>query len=521
MYSNKDTLSQYLDHSAVLYHDKTAIVDERTSLTYQELRSDALNIAHYIHSLDIKKGDRVLLFLPNSIEFVQCFWAIQYLGAVAIPVNPDTKMEKLAWLIDNSESSLLVVDRLGEAVLEQACKFAKCSPHILGCKGHLASPEQVENLTSRHSEIDLGTVSPISADLSTIIYTSGSTGTPKGVMLTQKNMVTASHSVASYLNLDSTDRIFCTIPMSFDYGLHQSVMSALVGATLIIEGSFSQPLFSLHRLVKHQATVFPIVPTMLSLIAPLANRFDFSSLRAITNTAAALHAGAIDQIGQLFPTAQLFSMYGLTECHRCTYLPPEQLLNRKESVGIAIPNTEMWVIDEHGQSQTKDATGELVIRGDTVMMGYWKNQEKTDEKLKPGMYPTERVLYTGDICRLDEDGYLYFIGRKDEILKSYGEKVAPKEVERTIYQIDDVSQVVVLGAPHPVYGDEIIAWVESRSHTVTDNSIKEWCKSKLESYMVPHRVYISERLPRNGNGKIDKAFINKMSQPDYQVEKTQ
>ena len=189
----------------------------------------------------------------------------------------------------------------------------------------------------------------IDQDLACIIYTSGSTGTPKGVMLSHLNMVAASSSVCSYLGMGSDDRVFCAIPFSFDYGLHQITMTALVGATLIVEPGFAQPLFSLHRLVQRGATVFPIVPSMVSLIEPLARRFNFSSVRTVTSTAAPLHPSAIDRLQEMFPRACIFSMYGLTECHRCTYLDPSELAHRKTSVGKAIPNTELWVVDGEGK----------------------------------------------------------------------------------------------------------------------------------------------------------------------------
>ncbi|HHQ6539146.1 TPA: class I adenylate-forming enzyme family protein [Serratia fonticola] len=503
MYLNKSILSHYLDDIATRFSAQIAVIDEKQQLTYQQLRSEARQLAHTFQALGVTKGDRVMLYLANSVAFVRAFWAAQYIGAVAVPINPDTKAKKMAWLIADSAASLLIVDGDSQPTAKLALSMSEFAPYLL----------DIHDVPDVKGSIEtaLSVSTPISTDLSTIIYTSGSTGQPKGVMLSHKNMVAASHSVAAYLNLDPSDRIFCALPLTFDYGLHQVTMSALVGATLIIERNFAQPLFSLHRLVKQRTTVLPIVPTMLSVIAPLASRFDLSSIQTITNTAADLPPEAIDQLHTLFPSARVFSMYGLTECHRCTYMPPHQLALRKDSVGIAIPNTELWVVDEYGQTHTRNATGELVIRGDTVMVGYWQNPQKTAEKLKPGRYGTEHVLHTGDICRLDDQGYLYFVGRQDEILKSCGEKVAPKEVESVIYQYPNIQQVVVVGVPHPVYGDEIVAWIET-NQPLEETTIKHWCKSKLESYMVPHRVYVRNSLPRNNNGKIDKPQLQEWSQ---------
>ena len=345
-------------------------------------------------------------------------------------------------------------------------------------------------------------------DLACIIYTSGSTGTPKGVMLSHLNLVAASASVSDYLALSSDDRIFCAIPFTFDYGLHQITMSTLVGATLIVERSFTQPLFSLHRLVQHRSTVFPIVPSMVGLIEPFAARFDFSPIRTVTSTAAALHPQAIDRLQQMFPNARIFSMYGLTECHRCTYLDPKELSHRKSSVGKAIPNTELWVVDEHGTRHDRDATGELVIRGSTVMKGYWNNPAETNAKLRPGPFPGETVLYTGDICALDQDGFVYFVSRKDDVLKVNGQKVPPKEVEQALLLHPDVTQAAVIGVPHITLGDELVAFVSLRERSTLDiPSLRAWCVQHLEPFMVPRRLAVLPFLPTSPNGKIDRLAL--------------
>jgi acyl-CoA synthetase (AMP-forming)/AMP-acid ligase II len=332
-------------------------------------------------------------------------------------------------------------------------------------------------------------------------------------MLTHLNMVAASCSVAEYLALASDDRVFCAIPFSFDYGLHQITMTTLVGATLIVESSFARPLFSLHRLVKNEATVFPLVPTMVSLMEPLAQRFDLRRIRTITSTAAVLHPSAIDRLQRMFKGARLFSMYGLTECHRCTYLDPEELPCRKSSVGKAIPNTELWVVDMEGKRHDRGATGELVIRGSTVMRGYWNNPVDTKKKLRPGPLPGETVLYTGDICAIDNDGFVYFVCRKDDVLKVKGQKVAPKEVEQALTQHPDVTDAAVIGIPHSHLGDEIVAFVCLRETSTTGiPALRAWCAEQLEPFMVPNRLAVLDALPKSPNGKTDKLALQERCQ---------
>ncbi|WP_248732163.1 class I adenylate-forming enzyme family protein [Pseudomonas sp. MWU13-2517] len=502
-------LTQWLVQAAQQFPDKTALIEGEEAVTWAALYQRVLNTADYLRQQQVERGDRVLVWLPNGVDFVVCFWAVQYLQAVFVPVNPDTPLSRLNWLLDNAASHLLIA-QAGQAV---ALAAAVDNPALTVLFDK--APDAQENHSPSLSLQQIAALPPtrpwpllgaLDIDLACLIYTSGSTGDPKGVMLTQRNMLSAADSVATYLQLTASDRVFCTIPMSFDYGLYQAIMTAKVAATLIIERDFSRPLFALKQLAKHRATVLPIVPTLLAIIAPLAKRYDFSSLRKITNTAAALHPSDIDLLISLFPHAEIFSMYGLTECHRCTWLPPALLAQHKDSVGYAIPNTELWVIDDEGVAHRSNATGELVIRGATVMRGYWRNPEQTAKKLRPGPLPGESVLHTGDICRLDEQGLLYFLSRTDDILKTNGEKVAPREVESVLKRMPGVRQVAVIGVAHPVYGDEIVACIECLE-PLDIAQLKAFCQAHLEAYKRPHRYYFSQALPKNNNGKVDRGQL--------------
>lgn len=519
-------LTQWLVLAAHQFPEKTALIEGEHAVTWAAFHQRVLNTAAYLRQQQVERGDRVLVWLPNGVDFVVCFWAVQYLQAVFVPVNPDTPLARVGWLLDNAESHLLIA-QAGQATALAAGPgnsdlqvLFDQAPGAQESGSPLLSLQQIAALAPA---LPLPVRDALDIDLACLIYTSGSTGDPKGVMLTQRNMLSAADSVATYLQLAASDRIFCTIPMSFDYGLYQAIMAAKVGATLIIEKDFSRPLFALKQLVKHKATILPIVPTLLAIIAPLAKRYDFSSLRKITNTAAALHPSDIDLLISLFPQAEIFSMYGLTECHRCTWLPPALLSRHKDSVGYAIPNTELWVVDEDGVAHRSNATGELVIRGATVMRGYWRNPEQTAKKLRPGPLPGESVLYTGDVCRLDEQGLLYFLSRKDDILKTNGEKVAPREVEGVLKRMPGVLQVAVIGVAHPIYGDEIVACIECTAPLDTAQ-LKVFCQTHLEAYKRPHRYYFSEALPKNNNGKVDRGQLSALlprRENNLNVESTQ
>ncbi|ATF18574.1 class I adenylate-forming enzyme family protein [Phaeobacter gallaeciensis] len=505
MLSRHNLLTSFLEQAVVTHPQSTAVEDASGQLSYAQLRDRALRVAQLLKQQGVARGDHVVLCMGNSIGFCAAFWGTLYAGAVAVPLNTDTKLPKLAFVLADCAATAVIQDTDQTDKTAAARQQAKSDAALISTGAETAFADALQGA----GELGTGTAQPatvLDQDLAAIIYTSGSTGHPKGVMLSHLNMTSAARSVAEYLGYRASDRIFCAIPMTFDYGLHQLTMAALTGACLLVEPSFARPLFALQRLAKSAATVFPVVPTMVPLIAPLAARYDFSSVRCISSTAAALHAPFIDQLEAIFPNATVFSMYGLTECHRCTYLDPGELTRRRTSVGKAIPNTELWVVDAEGTPHRRNATGELVIRGATVMKGYLNNPEKTAEKLRPGPMPGEQVLYTGDTCRLDEDGFVYFISRSDDILKVAGEKVAPSEVETALIAHPDVGEVCALGVEHPVYGQQCCAVVSGPALNSKEvaQALKVWCAERLEAHVVPARILVVEALARNGNGKIDR-----------------
>jgi len=316
--------------------------------------------------------------------------------------------------------------------------------------------------------------------------------------------------MTTYLGLAQQDVILCALPFAFDYGLYQLLMAFHVGATLIIGQSFALAPKILEALARERVTVLPGVPTLFSMLLRLDTRasHDLRSLRLITNTAAALPEPHIRALREAFPHARLFSMYGLTECKRVSYLPPEELDRRPGSVGRGMPYQEIWLVDERGERLPNGSIGELVVRGSHVMRGYWGKPAETAERLKPGPYPGEFVLYSGDIFRTDADGYLYFVGRRDDIIKSRGEKVSPREVENALYSLDGVHEVAVIGVPDPLLGQAVKAFVAlTPGVDYSEREIIQHCRRLLENYMVPKYVQLVERLPKTDTGKIKKSGL--------------
>lgn len=509
-------LHDYLMQSAQRLPDKVALVCQKKRLTYRELDERSNALAHALVSRGIERGDRVIVFADNTVETVVAFWAVLKANAVVSVVNPTTKADKLAYLLNDCRARALLTEA---PLVESVRQAAQRCPHLRTVVVADATDEAlVQRLPGAVGLEQLVRNQPrhqpparlcIDIDLAAIVYTSGSTGDPKGVMLTHRNMLTAATSVSTYLEQAEHDVVINTLPMSFDYGLYQMIMAFRLGARLVLERSFTYPAQVLKTMVEEKVTVFPGVPTMFAILAEMRPQgYDLSGVRVVTNTAAALELKHIEMLKQVFPQARIYSMYGLTECKRCTFLPPEDLDRKPGSVGRAIPNTELWIVDDQGQRLGPGQVGQLVIRGATVMRGYWEKPEHTAKKLRPGPLPGEMVLYTGDYCKLDEDGYLYFVSRMDDVIKSRGEKVAPREVERVLVSIDGVKEAAVIGVPDPILGQAIKAFVVPEAGAdLTEKRLQAECMQRLENFMVPKFITIVNELPKTSTGKIKKTDL--------------
>jgi long-chain acyl-CoA synthetase len=496
--------------------NKTALICDDQRYTYSALAARVNTLAHTLRATGVKRGDRVALFLDNSVEMAVGVYATLTIGAVFMPVNALTKQGKLAYLLNDSRAAALVTDIALENIWVEALAENKSVVAAIIVNG--AAENFAASVASRCVPYPTDLVTQyitepatIDCDLASIIYTSGSTGEPKGVMLTHLNMVSATRSVSGYLELNPDDIIICVLPLAFDYGLYQLLMSIKVGATLVLERSFVFPIKVLDIMAKEKVTVFPGVPTIFSSLMNLKGleKFDLAALRKITNTAAALSEEHIRRLRALFPQAILYSMYGLTECKRVTYLPPDQLDIRPTSVGRGMPNEEVWLVDDAGNRLPNGSTGELVIRGSNVMRGYWEKPAETAKRLKPGPNVGEMVLYSGDLFRTDEEGWLYFVARRDDIIKSRGEKVSPREVENAIYSLEGVQDVAVIGVPDDVLGQAIKAFIVQREgFNLTEREVIRHCLARLENFMAPKVVEFVAELPKTDTGKIKKTGLS-------------
>lgn len=501
-------VEQFLITNTAAHGAKTAVVTDRKRLSYAELGDLSDRLATALAVNGVKRGDRVLVFMDNCWEAVVSIFAILKAGATFSPVNASTKADKLAYVIGDCEAAAILTQARLMPVVSQARALASRPLFVASTHGAGGVPPEGAAAFEACLEVAPEPVDHggIDIDLAMLIYTSGSTGRPKGVMMTHRNIDAAAESITTYLRNTPDDIILNVLPLAFDYGLYQMLMSVRLGATLVLEKSFAFPQAIFERIRTEQVTGFPLVPTMAALILQmrdLAPGF-LPSLRYISNTAAALPPGHIARLRELFPGVQLYSMYGLTECKRCTYLPPEELDRRPGSVGIAIPNTEAIVIDDDGNPVAPGEAGELVIRGPHVMQGYWHNDVATAQMLRAGPQPWEKRLHTGDLFRTDEDGFLYFVGRKDDIIKTRGEKVAPKEVETVLHAHPGIAEAVVTGVPDPVLGQAIAALVVLSDPGLSAREIIRHCALHLEDFMVPKLIEFRDELPKTDTGKVSR-----------------
>ncbi|MGH9886992.1 MAG: class I adenylate-forming enzyme family protein [bacterium] len=498
------SLAAYFREAVAGRAAEVAVVDGPTgrTITFGELLDRSASFAHALIARGVAPGDRVAFVVPNLPEVAIAYHGVIAAGAVAMMVNPLSTADELPKYFGVGSPRLVVT----VPPLVEAIRVAAPGLPVIAL-GEAPGAEPFASLLGGSNVPPQVAVSPDA--VAVMPYSSGTTGFPKGVMLTHRNMLTACASISEYLRIVEDEVILCALPLAFDYGLYQMIMAFANGARLVLERSFAFPADVLKTMIDEQVTGFPGVPTMFAVLAGMKSlrALDLSRIRYVTNTAAALPVRHITMLRELFPDARIYSMYGLTECKRCTYLPPEDIDRKPESVGIAIPNTELWLVDEHDRKLGPGEIGQLVIRGATVMKGYWEKPEATARKLRPGPGPGEQVLYTGDLCRIDDEGYLYFVGRMDDIIKSRGEKVAPKEVESALVDILGVREAAVIGVADDLLGQAVKAFVvldRPQGARLDARAIQRECQARLESFMVPKHVEIVDSLPRGATGKIDK-----------------
>lgn len=505
-----------LENATAVNPSKEAVVDligGRRSVDYRDFQAMAANCAAVLQRAGLERGDRVAIYLPKSTEEAAGIFAASMAGGVFVDVNSLLLGHQVAHILIDCGVKYLITSQREWARIDHDLEGVE------SLRGLLFVDDNAHEINTRIPVVasvmrgsDLPRAScAIGEDLAGILYTSGSTGKPRGVMLSHRNLLAGARIVSSYLLLGPAERVLSILPFSFDYGLNQLLTVLQHGATIVLF-QYRFPSEIVRTLQTEQITGLAGVPLIWAGLVHHTSGLSETqppSLRYITNSGGAVPTATVHNLRRLLPSTQIFLMYGLTEAFRSTYLPPEEVDRRPDSIGKAIPETEILVVNSEGRLCKPGELGILIHRGPTVSLGYWNKPELTAQFFRPHPFiPKDQggdvVCYSGDLVRMDEDGFLYFAAREDGQIKSQGYRVSPGEVEEVLMETGELAQAAVIGLPAGEAGEKIHALVVPMGNaSLGTDEILRRCALRLPAYMLPKSIEILDSLPRTPNGKTD------------------
>jgi acyl-CoA ligase (AMP-forming) (exosortase A-associated) len=500
--------------------DREAVIHRSETLTYGAFSTLISEWCAGLLRLGLGPGERVAIYLPKTIAAVAAIFGTSAAGGCFVPLNPLLKPFQVAYILNDCNARVLVTsaDR-ANLLADELIHCPDLHAVILVDAPSEQMSSALRDLSVTHQAAIAGQDAPaayrrIDSDMASILYTSGSTGQPKGVVLSHRNLIAGAGSVAEYLENGPQDRILAVLPLSFDYGLSQLTTAFTVGAAAVLL-DYLLPMDVIRAVARYRITGLAAVPPLWIQIAALEWPEEArESLRYITNSGGAMPPSVTQTLRLKLPQTRIFLMYGLTEAFRSTFLPPEQVDIRPDSMGRAIPNAEILVVREDGTPCAPGEPGELVHRGALVSLGYWNDPEHTKERFRPapgqpqGLPNPELAVWSGDQVRCDAEGFLYFISRKDEQIKTSGYRVSPTEIEAVVYGSGLIAEAAAIGLPHTTLGQSIAVIVKAIAvHSDLEVRIIEHCRDTLPAFMVPQRIVFADELPRNPNGKIDRKLL--------------
>ncbi|MBL7544446.1 MAG: acyl-CoA ligase (AMP-forming), exosortase A system-associated [Bdellovibrionaceae bacterium] len=538
-------LHHLISNALERHHAREAIEYLDQSVSYSQLADQVFKFGQALIANDIQSNERVSIYLEKSIEFVVACFGSSCAANIFIPINPILKKDQVLHILKDSQSQVLVTSFSRLKTLENVIDDQLALKIIIVVDGP-EEPDWKEKYRARNISViswqtlvkvhgvtidfycdsEFSSRSAIDTDAVSIFYTSGSTGKPKGVVLSHRNMVFGAKNVASYLENNQEDVLLAALPLSFDAGFSQ-LTTAFFSCAKVILLNYLLPKDILNIVVKKKVTGLTGVPPLWMQLVDLAWPKDVTEhLRYFANTGGKMPVEILKKLRAHFPKTKPYLMYGLTESFRSTFLPPEEIDRRVHSIGKAIPNAEILVLRPDGTCCEPNEPGELVHRGALVGLGYWNDTVKTSEKYKPipisahvrplEISISELGVFSGDIVKKDEEGFLYFIGRSDEMIKTSGYRISPTEIEEIIYDSGLAEEVAVFPVEHLTLGHAIIAVIKVKSLENEEKNISlvlDVCKEKLPLYMIPQKIFFTlQSLPRNQNGKIDRKNLSKSDQ---------
>lgn len=505
-----------LAQQAAARPDAAALTYRDATVTYADVWRCARAAAAQLRDLGVQRGDRVAIYLEKRLETVAAIFAASAAGAVFVPINHVLKPLQVGHILADSAASVLVTsaDRLGQLAAALAGSQVAHVIVVGDAVPEASGDHGVHGWNDgQAADGDPGPSAVIDVDPAAILYTSGSTGKPKGVVLSHRNLIVGAESVSTYLGNTADDVILSVLPLSFDAGLSQVTTAFAVGAHCVLM-NYLLPRDVPKLAAAHGVTGITAVPPLWLQLADVDWPTDAARrIRYWANTGGRMPRATLDRLRGIFTEASPFLMYGLTEAFRSTYLDPSQVDIRPGSIGKAIPNAEILVLRPDGTPCDPGEPGELVHRGALVALGYWNDPERTAERFRPVHHPgqewraPELAVWSGDTVVADEEGFLSFVGRADDMIKTSGYRVSPTEVEEAAYSSGLVRDVVAVGVDDPALGQRIVLVVTPADGQLTEASLVAALRPLLPAYMIPSRVVIRDDLPRSPNGKFDRPLI--------------
>jgi long-chain acyl-CoA synthetase len=490
----------FLVRAAERTPEVTAIIEPGRSASYRDLNRRANQVAHLLRTRGVRLGDRVLIAMENSALWVSCYFGVMKAGAIAVPLAHGDRSDRLAHVMAAAAPAVVLTDE----------RTARHVQSLADTGTVFVAGESLDGLLDA-MPVDEPTRQGIDLDLAAIVYTSGSTGAPRGVMLTHLNVRANTESIVQYLGLSAADRMMVVLPFHYVYGLSLLHTHIFVGGSLVLEHRFAFPAVVPKAMQRHAVTGLAGVPATFAFLlhrSPFTS-MSFPALRYVTQAGGPMASGHLRDWRSAMPHVPFYVMYGATEASaRLAFLDPSELDHRRGSIGKAIPNVELRVVTDDGRTAAPGEVGELVARGSNISPGYWNSPEETRAAFGPDGYRT------GDLAYADEEGYLYLVGRRQDMLKVGAHRVGAKEIEDVLSEHASVYEAAVVGEPHDLLGEVPVAIVTSRGTGIDLSSLLAFCRSRLPAHKTPARILVRDELPKTSAGKIDKRRLRESVNPE-------
>ena len=504
-----------LESTCDKYPAKVAVKHGKDTITFEQLNTRSCALAYGLKIIGIGKGERVGILLDKSVAQIIAMLGALRADFIFVLLNSMLRESQIQHILNDCGIKLLIAAEKYSGRFQNILKKTKVETVLW--------ESELDEIIAAY--VGKNTQNPGTGDdIASIIYTSGSTGLPKGIVISHRNLIEGAQIVSHYLDITSAERILGLLPFNFDYGLNQLISTLYKGCSIILF-KFFMPSALLDILINEKITGLPAIPTVWSAVFnPQLCRFDpdrqYPDLRYISNTGGKLPVPIVKKIKRLFPATKLFLMYGLTESFRSTYLDPGEVDRRPDSIGKAIPNVRVEVINENGERCEAGEVGELIHSGACVAKGYWNNPALTAKVFRPNpMLPPdnqflERVVYSGDFVKKDREGFLYYIGRKDSMIKKDGYRISPTEVEEVLLGYSDVFEAVVYGVEDQTAKIKVVALVTAKRE-LDVQELRKFCRHQAPEYLIPDRVIVMDQFARTETGKIDRPRVIKEAHAKY------